>query len=85
MPKRSMMGFKPVEVVPPKSIEPGRSIYDHVIDKVVEDGGIYGNDTKDLARAKSLVVTLTKRIKSRACEDKVSVMRRYTTVYLVAK
>ena len=85
MPKKSMMGFKPVDVVPPRLIEPGRSIYDYVIDKVIENGGIYGNDTKDLARAKSLVVTLTKRIKSRACEDKVSVMRRYTTVYLVAK
>lgn len=84
MPKRSLMGFKPIDAMPSK-ISQGKSIYDPVIDKVIEDGGIYGNDIKDLKRAKSLVVTLTNRVKQRGLDDKVNVHRRYTAVYLVAK
>ena len=85
MSKRNMMGFRPVEVIPPKAIQQGRSIYDPVIDKVIEDGTIYGNDTKDLSRAKSLVATLINRIKSRNLEDKVGIVRRCTVVYVVRK
>lgn len=74
----NLMGFKKIDCLPER-----RSVYDDVIEKVIETGDIYALDTHDAKRATSLCKTIRNRI--RVCGYDAKVIVRGNVVCVVAK
>lgn len=81
MPRRNLMGFKPVDSIP-KSRRPdnGHSIYDGILAEAAEKGGIYACQIGDSKRASTLAVQLRKIIRRRELD--LTVMARNGDVYI---
>lgn len=77
----NLMGFKKVDRIPVSPSGRSHGLYDDLVRKVQETGDIYGFDTKDQKRTKTMIGTIRVTIKRLKADD-VEVIQRGTAIYV---